>query len=145
MSLRDIANRVLFWIFVVPLLLLFAAIVPLAAEPRTPQAIAFSSVWVAFCLVAILVVYDYRRFWWATRAFTAVVFALSTSYLVYEIFFSEHPFVLFQTRGEASPRNALLFFISMGLPSLWYTLYGRTSLSPEKPPAESAPEEEVKR
>jgi hypothetical protein len=59
-----------------------------------------------------------------------MVFLIYLSYLVYELFLSEAPFKLFEGRGAASPRNALLAFLAIGLPSLWYALLGRFSLKP---------------
>jgi hypothetical protein len=72
---------------------------------------------------------------WAFRGLAGMVFLSYLSYLVYEFFFSEVKFKLFERRGAASPRNALLGFIVIGLPSLWYALFGRFNLS--SPPTES--------
>ena len=51
---------------------------------------------------------------------------------IYEFFFSDTPFRLAKSRSEASPRNALLGFMIIGLPSLWYAVFGRfTCRKPE--------------
>ena len=126
--MRGVLNLVFRWIFVL-LLACAAAIVPLAIEDWTPARVLFACAWAAFCIAAMLVLCDLKRFGWATRIVTAVLFVACTSYLIYEWFFTDHPFVLFQSRGESSPRNALLAFISVGLPSLWYTVFGRVPFS----------------
>ena len=109
-----------------------AVIVPLAISEWTSTRIAFAVVWVAFWILATFAVYDVRRFWWATRSVTGVIFASYAGYLIYEWFFSNDPFVLSQSRAEASPRNALFGFFLVGLPCLYYTLFGRTTLKPDK-------------
>jgi hypothetical protein len=69
---------------------------------------------VLFWVLVLLVVYDHKRFWPATRLFTAVMFIGLASVLVREVFFD-----------GSSPATAVWHFISFGLPCLWYTLWGR--------------------
>ena len=125
--MRSALNRVLFWIVVAPLMGFGAVIVPLAIPEWNPVRIAFASIWVLFLLLAAFTVYDFRRFWWATRLVAALLAFSYAGYLVHEFFFSDDPFVLFQSRGEASPRNALIGFVAVGLPCLWYALFGHTA------------------
>jgi len=119
---RKTLNRVLFWVLVVPLVLIGAAVVPLAVEPRTPGAIAAAAAWVIFWLLMLLVVYDQRRFWLATRVFTALMFIGFSSVLVREVFF-----------GGSSLTTAIWHFISLGLPCLWFTLWGRETFRKKEP------------
>jgi hypothetical protein len=35
------------------------------------------------------------------------------------------------SRAESSPRNAILGFIVIGLPCMWYTIFGRFTLKDE--------------
>jgi hypothetical protein len=71
--------------------------------------------------------YDARRFWWAARSVTAIVFAAYAAYLIDEFFLSGRPFAP-TPRSVASPWNSLLGFLAIGLPALWYTLFGKFSL-----------------
>ena len=67
---------------------------------------------------------------WAFRGLSCLIFLTYASYLIYEFFFSDTPFRLIENSGEASPRNALLGFIVIGLPCLWYSIFGRFTLKP---------------
>ena len=116
--------------------LLFAAIMPLLIEKWTPIGIVIM-VGTEFMCIALL-----AGFWlparfgrWAFRGLASMVFISYSVYLIHEFFFTDTPFRVFESRGEASPRNALLGFIIIGLPSLWYALFGRFSL--RAPPPES--------
>ena len=73
---------------------------------------------------------------WAFRGLAGLVFLAYAAYLVHEFFFTEKPFRIAGRRSEDSPFNALLGFIIIGLPSLWYSLFGRFTL--HSPPPESA-------
>jgi hypothetical protein len=120
-----------------PFVLLFAVFIPIAIEQWTPARVALIT-GMEFMCIALL-----AGFWlpvrlarWAFRGLAGAVFLSYISYLIYEFFFSNEPFRVFGNRGEASPRNALLGFVIIGLPSLWYALLGRFSLS--------APEEVIR-
>jgi hypothetical protein len=128
LSWRQTLNRVLFWVFVVPLMLLGTVVVPLAMEPRTPGAIAIAAAWVLFWLLLLLVVYDHKRFWPATRLFTAVMFIGFASALVREVFFA-----------GPSPATAAWHFVSFGLPCLWYTLWGRETFRKKEAASDAPP------
>jgi hypothetical protein len=104
-----------------------AAIVPLAISDWTPARVVFACFWVLFWVVAAFAVYDISKFKWAARVVAALIGIGCSAYLVYEVFFSDHPFVLFEPRSESSPRNALIAFFGFGLPALWYAIFGHTS------------------
>jgi hypothetical protein len=72
----------------------------------------------------VLGLYDNVRFRWASRALCAEVFLLYLAYLIYEWGFSRHPFQIVERRSVASPRNALLGFAIIGIPSLAYAVTG---------------------
>jgi hypothetical protein len=68
---------------------------------------------------------------WAFRVLAGLVFLGYSTYLIDQSFFSEAPFKLVEARGKASPRNALLGFVVIGLPCLWFSLFGRFTLRAE--------------
>ena len=115
-----------------PLVLLFAIVMPLVVEQWTLGKIAMIGGMELVCLTLL------AGFWlpprlghWAFRILTALVFLAYASYLIHEFCFSGQPFRLTGRRSEASPRNALLGFVIIGLPCLWYTIKGRFSLRPD--------------
>jgi hypothetical protein len=121
-----------------PFVLLFAVLMPLAIEQWTPARVALMAVMECMCLALLAGFWFPARFGvWAFRGLAGAVFLSYTGYLIYEFCFSTTPFRLFQSRGEASPRNALLGFVFVGLPSLWYALLGRFTLRPPEPEQEA--------
>jgi len=117
--------------------LLFAVVMPLAVEEWTLKLVAMIG-GMEFLCVALL-----AGFWLPARigrlGFRCVgggVFAAYAAYLIYEFFWSDKPFRLLESRAEASPRNALLGFVIIGLPSLWYAIFGRFALRESQPEPE---------
>ena len=95
----------------------------------------------ALLLAFILGLYDPRRFRWATRCVTGTVFCAYLAYLVDELFLSGKSIEAGSaSRAEASPRNAIMGFIAIGLPCLWYTIFGRFSLRSQAQPDGGGPE-----
>src|SRR5262245_46522989 len=114
-----------------PFVLLFALVVPLLLDTWTPIRVGIVVGMELMCLALL------AGFWlparighWAFRGLTGVVFLGYSAYLLHQLFVADKPFRMFGSRGEASPRNALLGFILIGLPSLWFTLLGRFTLRP---------------
>ena len=68
------------------------------------------------------------RFRWASRCVTAIVFCAYLAYLIDEVFLSGKNLMDSGNRSAASPANAILGFIAIGLPCLWYALLGRFTL-----------------
>jgi len=93
----------------------------------TPVRVVLAAAWSAGCLAAIFALYDARRFPWAARTVTAVIFLAYLGYLIDQVVFSDKPLAPTR-RSEASPWNSILGFIIIGLPALWYTVLGRFSL-----------------
>jgi hypothetical protein len=112
-----------------PFLLLFAVVMPLAIQKWTPTAVA---ILVLLELMSIALLLGFwlpsRHRHWAFRGVAGLVFLGYTSYLVYEVFFTNMPFRLPHNRAESSPFNALLGLVLIGLPCLWYAVFGRFTL-----------------
>jgi hypothetical protein len=120
-----------------PFVLLFAVVMPLLVEKWTLKLVAMIAGMEFLCVVLLV------GFWlpafigrWAFRCVAGGVFAAYATYLVYEFFFSDTPFKLIEGHAEASPRNALLGFVIIGFPSLWYAFFGRFTLREPQPERE---------
>jgi hypothetical protein len=118
-----------------PFLLLFAVVMPLLLDNWTPGALAVMIGMELMCLSLL------AGFWlparigqWAFRILAALVFLAYAAYLIHAFFFTHTPFKLAERRSEASPRNALLGFVLIGLPCLWFALKGRFTILPEPSP-----------
>ncbi len=121
-------SRFVFWCLA-PLLVLCGIGVPLMLTDWNFTKVVVMVGWSSFCLLAVPALYDAKRFWWAARGLTLIIFVCYASYLVYEFFFTSKSFVPTR-RSESSPWNSVLGFLIIGLPALWYTLFGRFSLRP---------------
>jgi hypothetical protein len=121
-----------------PFVLLFALSMPMAIQQWTPARIALIAGMEFMCIALLAGFWLPQRFaHWAFRCLAAAVFLIYASYLIYAFFFSDAPFKLFQRRAESSPRNALIGFVIIGLPCLWYALLGRFTLRASVPQPES--------
>ena len=116
-----------------PVLILFAAGMALMVDTWTTQAIVSISLLSGAALLGALWLISPKRFGWAGRVVAALVFLAYSAYLVYEFIFSGHEFRVVERSSNVSPRNALLGFVIIGLPCLWYALgkptFGRRSQS----------------
>ena len=89
-----------------------------------PQAMALVVMGVC-CICFFLALLTIKRFLWAARVVTGIV-ALS-----YVLYFADTYFVERQSlspttrRSSATPWNAIMGFIVIGVPCLWFTIYGR--------------------
>ena len=112
-----------------PFLLLFMIVMPLAL-PRDRPFPVLGLIGLELVPALLLVGLWLRTPWssWAFRGVAACVFLLYAAYAVSMFFFSDEPLTVSGRRSDASPRNALLGFIVIGLPCLWYALLGRFSL-----------------
>ena len=113
----------------IPALLLFAISVPLMMDEwtlgRTLVVIGLSG---AAVLYAGALAWP-RRLRWAGRAVAGMVFVFYAIYAIDQWFFSDAPFRLAEVKSNASPRNALLGLLIIGVPALIYALRGRTTAS----------------
>jgi hypothetical protein len=115
-----------------PLVLLFAILMPFLIEKWTIMG-AITMVGLELMCSTLLM-----GFWLpsrigrlAFRVLAGLIFITYLSYLIYEFFFSDTPLRLIENSSETSPRNALLGFIIIGLPSLWYSIFGRFTIRPQ--------------
>jgi hypothetical protein len=96
-----------------------------------------------FCLVCVPVLYDPTRFRLASRVLTGVVFLVYLGYFISEWIWHSNDIGLGKPRSAQTPLNATLGLLVIGLPCLWWTLFGRFSLrqAPGSGPSgsESAP------
>ena len=81
-----------------------------------------------FCLLCVPVLYDPTKFWLAGRVVTAVVFLSYLWYCISEWVWHSDAIGLVKPRGMPTPLNATLGLLVIGLPCLWWTLFGRFSL-----------------
>jgi len=117
-----------------PFLLLFALAVPLLMNAWTPTRVVVVIGMELMCLALLAGFWLPARFGrWALRSLSGAVFLAYGAYLIHEFLLTDKPFRMFGRPGEASPRNALLGFVVIGLPSLWFTLFGRFTLRPPPP------------
>ncbi|MEI6077796.1 MAG: hypothetical protein WCS94_19595 [Verrucomicrobiota bacterium] len=115
-------------------ILIFAVVLPLLVESWTPARLFFMTGVELMCLTLLAGFWLPSRYGhWAFRGLAGLVFLAYAAYLVYEFFFTDKPFRIAWRRSEDSPFNALLGFIIVGLPSLWYSLFGRFTLRPTPP------------
>jgi hypothetical protein len=128
-----------FW-SLAPVLLVCGIGVPLLVTDWTVSRSVVAGGFSAICLLAIPALYDARRFWWAARSVTAIIFLGCAAYAVDQLFLSGKPLAVTR-RSQASPLNSILAFIAFGLPSLWYTLVGRFALREPAREPELIPDE----
>lgn len=120
-----------------PFVLLFAVVMPLLVEKWTLKVGGMIAGMEFLCLALL------AGFWlparigrWAFRSLAGAVFLAYAGYLVDQFFFSDTPFRLVGSRAEVSPRNALLGLVIIGLPSLWYAIFGRFTFREPQPEPE---------
>jgi len=115
-----------------PFVLLFAVVMPLMVDEWTlGRALVTGGMeLMCFCLLA--------GFWlparigfWAFRILAGMVALAYAAYLVDQFCFSNKPFAVTGRRSDATPFNALLGFLIIGLPSFWFALKGRFTLRAE--------------
>jgi hypothetical protein len=115
-------SRFIFWALS-PFLLLFVVVMPLMVDSWSPKSNPLVFGLDVCALLLILALYDPKRFWWAGRGVTGIVFVAFLAYLADEVHSGKPLRIGF--RSEGTPLNALLGLIFIGLPCLRYTLAGR--------------------
>ena len=109
-----------------PFVLLFAALMPLLINQWTPAGCVVMAFMEFLCVALLAGFWLPARFGhWAFRILAGLVFLAYVGYLIHESCFTDVPFKIFESDRKASPRNALLGFFIIGLPALWYALFGR--------------------
>lgn len=114
-------SRFIFW-SLAPVLAACAAALPLLVGEWTAARVLFVALAEVLLVSLILALYDPRRFRWAARCVTGVVFCAYLLYLIDSAF-----------AGGSSSLKPVMGFIVIGLPCLWYTIFGRFSRRPEGP------------
>lgn len=111
-----------------PILLTFVSTLPFLVSKWTWEGVTLMA-GLEIAGIALLAAYwlpaKYGRI--AFRIATSFVFLGYALYLIDEVSFSETPLKLAGSRAESSPRNAVLGFVTIGLPCLWYSIFGRFS------------------
>lgn len=120
----------MFWALA-PFLLIFVVAMPFLVPERTLSAIIALIGVELFVILLLLGLFNPDRFWWAFRGIGALVFAGYCAYLVSMLVEAGFRIAFIPRRGEASLFNAILGFVIIGLPSLWYALFGRFTLRAE--------------
>jgi hypothetical protein len=88
---------------------------------------------VACAVMCIAMLFPHCR--WAIRIITGMVFFAYLIYLVHEWLFDTSAGIgIGAKRSESTPLNSLLGFVIIGLPCLWYTVFGRFTFRPEPEP-----------
>jgi hypothetical protein len=116
-------SRFVFW-GVMPAVVGALAIMNMVVAEWTPERVVIIALMDLLGALFVLGLYDPVRFHWANRIVCASVFLAYLSYVVNQWVFSDEPFRLFESKSNASPRNALLGLIIIGVPCLLYSLTG---------------------
>jgi len=125
-----IGNRILFWVLA-PFVAFVAFLLPLSVDVWTFARVGLSVAWVGLCGLVLLTLRDPVRFRWAARSLTGLVFSTYAAYLVSTLAGSASPFAFAGWRDPPSLGGAIVGFLIVGLPCLWYTVLGRWSVSRE--------------
>lgn len=80
-------SRFIFWCLA-PVLVLCRVGLPFLLSDWSAERIAFCVAWSSGCLLMVLALYDIRRFWWAARIVTAIIFIVYSIYFIDQIFLS---------------------------------------------------------
>lgn len=115
-------SRFLFWLLT-PVLLLFIVLTALFHPQWSMESLTIIGGLDALAVFMILALYNPKRFHWAGRAATSLVFLAFLVYFIDEIA-SGHSWH-FGPRSESSPLNALMGLLLIGVPCLRYALVGR--------------------
>src|SRR5947209_14591029 len=130
-------SRFIFW-SLAPVLALCAAVLPFFVARWTVTGFLVVSLVEALLLLLILGLFNPRRFKWATRCATAIIFCLCLAFAVDEIFNggkgSEG------SGGVASTSKAITALLAIGLPCLRYALLGRVARTVEDEARNGEPE-----
>lgn len=109
-----------------PVLVLFGVLFPFLIDVETLMQVAILMAMEVACFALLAGFWlPPPQAWWVYRFVALLVFCAYAAYFVHEVFFTDDPVKILESRGEASPRNALLGLIIIGLPSLGFAVFGR--------------------
>jgi hypothetical protein len=117
-------SRFIFW-SLAPFLVLFAVVMPLSITEWNVTRVILITVMDAAALLLVIGLYNTKRFWWALRGVTMIVFFGYLAMLIDELIHGDTT-VKGLLRGE-SPLEVIKTFIGVAIPCLLYTLLGRFS------------------
>lgn len=124
-------SRFIFWALA-PVLLFCGVSLPFLVAEWTASRVIFVSLAEALLFSLVLGLYDPLRFRWASRCVTGVVFCAYLAYAVDVVFLSGESAAGNPGASSASSlRSSVAGFVAIGLPCLWYTIFGRFSLRGE--------------
>lgn len=123
-------GRFIFWTLA-PILFIVGISLPLFMSDWTKERMILIIIMELIIIFMILALYKPDKFKWAARFVTGGVFIAYSGYVIDMIFIKDKPITFFGPSSEATPRNALLGFIVIGIPCLIYTLFGRFTIRPE--------------
>lgn len=83
-----------------------------------------------------LALLDLKKFLWAARIVTGIVALCYVLYFVDTYFVGQQPLTPSARKSEATPWNAIMGFLVIGVPCLWFTIRGRfgSDTKPDQPP-----------
>jgi len=117
-------SRFIFWALA-PLLTLFAIVLPFSiVKWSVGRAIIVIGVDGAAILL-VIGLYNTKRFWWALRGVTAIVFFASLAQFIDELVHAH--FTLAGLLTDDSPVSIIRTFIQIGVPCFLYALLGKFS------------------
>lgn len=115
-------SRTIFW-FLLPWIAVFVIAMPFLVD-RTAKAIAVLLPVELMALFLLLGLFDRRRFGWALRVLGLMLFLLFAAYFIGMLIESGGRIEVARRPGRASAFDALLGLLTIGLPGLFYGLYG---------------------
>lgn len=117
-------SRFIFWCLA-PFLILFAIAMPfLVMEWTLVRAVLIIALEVVAWLL-VLGLWNPRRFGWALRVVTAVVFGVCLTAIIDELFFNSEKFTFSEIFSGKASLGTLKGFAFLGISCLTYTLLGR--------------------
>ena len=117
-------SRFIFW-SLSPCLVLFAIVMPLSITEWNVARIILVTVMDVAALLLVIGLYNTKKFWWALRVVTAIVFCGYLMLLIDELLHGDTT-INRLLRGD-SPVEVIKTFIGVGIPCILYTLLGRFS------------------
>jgi hypothetical protein len=117
-------SRFIFWTLA-PFLILFAILTPLSITGWNATRVVLIIVLDAAALLLVVGLYNTKRFWWALRGVTAIVFFAYLGYLIDELIYG-HITLKGLLSGD-SPLEVIRTFVGVGIPCVLYTLMGKFS------------------
>ena len=117
-------SRFLFWALA-PVLTLFAIVLPLSIVKWTVVRAILVIAVDAAAILLVIGLYNTKRFWWALRGVTAIVFFASLAQLIDDLIHAN--FTLAGLLTVDSPVGIIRTFLQIGIPCFLYALIGKFS------------------